>query len=140
MKPYACYPGSRTRFQPMRSDVRSHYHQPISYVPGKELRPSANIVRKDGLFEIQLAVPGFSKEQIKIEVNQDQLIITATNTNQEAQPSTFIRQEFDATSFRRVFMMHRNANSSALKASFDQGVLTIAIPDKEQETIKINIQ
>ncbi|MBK9983340.1 MAG: hypothetical protein IPP15_13260 [Saprospiraceae bacterium] len=30
-----------------------------------------------------------------------------------------------------MFRLHRNANSSALKASFDQGILTIIIPDKE---------
>ncbi len=140
MKPYACYPGARARFQPMQSNVRTPYNPFIPFTSGKETRPAANIVRNEGSYEIQLAVPGFAKDQIKIEVNEDQLIITATNPNQEEQKTKFIRQEFEALSFKRVFRLHRNANSSALKASFDQGVLTVTIPDKEPETIKIDIQ
>ncbi|MBK9982334.1 MAG: Hsp20/alpha crystallin family protein [Saprospiraceae bacterium] len=140
MKPYACYPGARARFQPMHSNVRSPYNFNVPFTSGKETRPAANIVRNEGSFEIQLAVPGFAKDQIKIEVNEDQLIVTATNPNQDDQKLKFIRQEFEALSFKRVFRLHRNANSSALKASFDQGILTIIIPDKEPETIKIAIQ
>ena len=138
MKPYACYPGSRAGFQPFRS--HAPHFQPDAFVSGKELRPAANIVRKDGAYEIQLAVPGFSKEQIKIEINEGQLTVTATNINQDGEKPKFLRQEFDASSFKRVFKLHRNANSSALKASFDQGILTIIIPDREPETIKIEIQ
>ncbi|MGB4848592.1 MAG: Hsp20/alpha crystallin family protein [Saprospiraceae bacterium] len=140
MKPYACYPGARARFQPMHSIVRSPYDSNVPFTAGKETRPSANIVRNEGSYEIQLAVPGFAKDQIKIEVIEDQLIITATNPNQEDPKTKFIRQEFEAVSFKRVFRLHRNANSSALNASFDQGILIVTIPDKEPETIKIDIQ
>lgn len=140
MKPYACYPGARTRFQPMHSKYQAPSPFHVAFDPTKEARPAANIIRREGSYEIHLAVPGFSKEQIKIEVVEDQLIVTATNGNQESQNKKFIRQEFGAGSFRRVFRLHKNANTTALKASFDQGVLTMAIPDKEPETIKIDIQ
>ncbi|HZV70423.1 MAG TPA: Hsp20/alpha crystallin family protein [Saprospiraceae bacterium] len=138
MKPYACYPGVRARFQPF--NVHAPQVQHVPFTPGKESRPAANIVRKDGAYEIQLAVPGFSKEQIRIEVIEGQLNVTATNHNQDGEKPKFLRQEFDASSFKRVFKLHKNANSSALKAAFDQGVLTIVIPDREPETIKIEIQ
>ncbi|MBK9983341.1 MAG: Hsp20/alpha crystallin family protein [Saprospiraceae bacterium] len=92
MKPYACYPGARTRFQPMHSNVRSPCNFNVPFTSGKETRPAANIVRNEGSFEIQLAVPGFAKDQIKIEVNEDQLIVTATNPNQDDQKLKFIRQ------------------------------------------------
>lgn len=140
MKPYACYPGARARFQPMQSNVHNPYFSNVPFTAGKESRPAANIVRNEGSYEIQLAVPGFTKDQIKIEVIENQLTITATNNNQEDQKPKFIRQEFEAASFSRVFRLHRNANSSALKASFDQGILTVIIPDKEPESIKIDIQ
>ena len=138
MKPYACYPGTRARFQPFT--IQAPHVQHGSFVPGKESRPAANIVRKEGAYEIHLAVPGFSKEQIRIEVIEGQLIVTATNNNQDGEKQTFLRQEFDASSFKRIFKLHKNANSSALKAAFDQGVLTIVIPDREPETLKIEIQ
>ncbi|MEO6132042.1 MAG: Hsp20/alpha crystallin family protein [Saprospiraceae bacterium] len=140
MRPYACYPGARAVFNPMRTNFQVPNSDNAGFVTGKEIRPSANIIRKEGLYEIQLAVPGFSKDQIRIEVKEDQLVISATNEKQETQKAKFLRQEFDFNSFKRIFRLHRNANSAALKASFDQGVLTISIPDKEPETIQINIQ
>ncbi|MEP6646035.1 MAG: Hsp20/alpha crystallin family protein [Saprospiraceae bacterium] len=139
MRPYACYPGSRTRFAPMNSNLQTPGVRNVPFEPGKEARPSANIIRKDGLYEIQLAVPGFSKEQIRLEVKEDQLVVSATNESQQTQKPTFLRQEFDYTSFKRIFRLHKNANAAALKASFDQGILTISIPDREPETIQINI-
>ena len=140
MKPYACYPGGRTRFQPMRSNFVT---PKVSFVPGtetKDTRPSANIVRKDGAYEIQLAVPGLSKEQIKLEVIEDHLIVSAIKEDATVAGPKFLRQDYDYTGFTRKFRLHRNANSAALKASFHQGILTIVIPDKEPESIKINIQ
>ncbi len=140
MKPYACYPGMRTRFQQEHSKVQHPFSHLNPFTPGQEMRPAANIFRKVGAYEIQLAVPGFAKEQIRLEVKEDQLVILATTINQEVQTPKFIRQEFDATSFKRTFRLHRNANSNALSATFDQGILTITIPDREPATIKINIQ
>jgi len=140
MKSYACYPGTRTRFQPMRSTFVTPN---TFFTPGRETldtRPSANIVRKEGAYEIQLAIPGIPKEQIRIEINEDQLVVTATNQAKEPKEPKFLRHDYDYSEFKRTFKLHRNANSAALKANFDQGILTIVIPDKEPETIKIDIQ
>ena len=38
-----------------------------------------------------------------------------------------------------TFNLHKNADTAQLKASFDQGILTITIPDREPETRKIEI-
>ena len=147
MKSYTCYPGSRARFYPMRSSfLRPGFGFNVPFEATKEsyvTQPAANIFRKEGAYEIQLAVPGLAKDKIKIEVIDDQLMVTAVKTeNAETASgnSKSIRQEFNYDGFKRVFRLHKNANSSALKASFNQGVLTIVIPDKEAETIKIDIQ
>jgi HSP20 family protein len=106
-------------------------------------QPASNISRKEGAYEIQLAVPGMSKDKIKIEVIDEKLIVTATKPeNAETETGNFksIRQEFNYEGFKRIFRLHKNANSAALSASFNQGILTIVIPDREAETIKIDIQ
>ncbi len=140
MRQYACYPGSRAGFRPMRSA----FHAPnVSFATSTEMkdtRPSANIIRKSDSYEIQLAVPGLNKDQVRIEVNGDQLIVAAVDVSKETAETKFLRHDYDYTGFKRIFRLHKNANSAALKASFDQGILTIVIPDKEPETIKIDIQ
>jgi HSP20 family protein len=102
-------------------------------------RPAANIERIEGAYKIQLAIPGVAKDQIKIEINDDQLIVTGLPVNSESKPK-FVREEFDFGGFKRAFRLHKNADTTAMTAAFEQGILTIIIPDASPETIKINIQ
>lgn len=141
MKSYACYPGARTRFTaPVSGFVNPYLVRATNEALAKHnvaSKPAANILREEGAFKIQLAVPGLSKEQIKIELHEDQLIISGP-APMESKPK-FVRQEFDYSGFKRSFRLHQNADTSAMTAAFDQGLLTIVVPDKAQVTTKINI-
>ncbi len=140
MKTYACRPDQRTRFQTRMTPQGIH---PFAQMPVsremKSTRPAANIIRLENGYHIQLAIPGVPKDQIKIDMIEGQLAVSTTNPNQETKTS-FVRHEFDYTTAKRIFKLHRNANIENLVASFDQGILTIVIPDKEPETRKIEIQ
>ena len=138
MKSYTCYPGSRFRPSTARFFTPRY---PIYYTaqPGITTNsPSANIRREDSAYVIELAVPGLGKENIQIEVNNDQLIVSAKDVQHETNPN-FVRREFDYAGFKRTFTLHKNANTEALQASFNQGLLTIVVPDREPETRKIEI-
>ena len=143
MNPYACYPNARNRFQaPVRGFVNPFFPQFTNETVKKypvASKPAANILREENGFKIQLAVPGLSIDQIKIELHEDQLIITGPAASAEAKPK-YIREEFDYAGFKRTFRLSQNADTSAMTAAFDQGLLTIVIPDKAQVTTKINIQ
>jgi HSP20 family protein len=142
MNRYACYPNARNKFQaPVRGFVNPFFPQftneTVKRYPVAN-RPAANIIREENAYKIQLAVPGLTKEQIKIELLEDQLIITGPTASAEAKPK-FIREEFDYSGFKRTFRLHPNADTTAMTAGFDQGLLTIVIPDKAPVTTKINI-
>lgn len=143
MNPYPCYPASRTRFAPTNtrttnpgfSQVRNggYRNHLVSTVP------SANILRTEGGFDIQMAIPGLGKDQVKIEFHENQLTVSGIPKDQENKPK-MVRKEFNFEGFKRSFRLHKNANTSAISASFHQGLLTIHIPDQEKKTTKINIQ
>jgi len=139
MKSYACYPGSRFRPSTARFFAPNH---PMYYTTSQQKEamksPAANIRREEAAFVIELAVPGLSKENVQIEVNNDQLIVSAKEVQSETNPN-FIRHEFDYHGFKRTFRLHKNANTEALQASFHQGLLTIVVPDREPESRKIEI-
>ena len=141
MKPYACRPVVRTGYRPYVAPnfVSPYFRTAVKSSDLKSTRPGTNILRTENSYQIELAVPGVQKDQIQIQVNEDQLIISTTNSNQ-ATEQKFVRQEFDFTNFKRVFTLHKNADASNLKASFANGILTIVVPDKEPETRKIEIQ
>lgn len=144
MKPYANHPLLRTRFQP---HVPSFTTAPFVCTPPamksrsedvKNVNPATNVITLENGFRIQLAVPGVPKHQIQIQVVENQLIISATNDNQET-IEKFVRQEFDYSRFKKTFTLHKNADVENMKASFDQGVLTITIMHMTPETRKIEI-
>jgi len=142
MKSYACYPKSRAVYARPFSGFANPYFPHYTHEASKQFstadRPSANILREENAYKIQLAVPGLTKDQIKIELNDDQLIISGPNANEESTPK-FIRKEFDYSGFKRSFRLHKNADTSGMSAAFDQGILTIIVPDKTPVTTKINI-
>ena len=140
MKPYIARPVMRTRFQPAVSLMT----QPVWPVmnPSRDLmasNPSTNILRLENGYQIQLAVPGVPKNQIQLQVLEGKLVISTKNENKE-NTQRFVRKEFDFSNFSRTFTLHKNADLENLKASFENGILTITIPDKEPETRKIEIQ
>ena len=143
MKSYACYPKSGMRFQAPVSGFANPFFTQYAKEAAKQNtvanRPSANIIREEAAYQIQIAVPGLTKEQIKIELNDGQLVVSGPEANKEASPK-FVRKEFDFAAFNRTFRLPKNANTDAMTASFDQGILTIVIPDATPETITINIQ
>ena len=138
MKSYACYPGSMFRPSAARIFAPRYPMYHTAQQSGTTNSPSANIRREDSAYVIELAVPGLGKENIQIEVNNDQLIVSAKDV-QHSTNTNFVRREFDYTGFKRVFRLHKNANTEALQASFNQGLLTIVVPDREPESRKIEI-
>lgn len=141
MNPYTFQPVMRARVRPGMTLMSNPFSYQWPLTRAEEMRlsqPSANIIRMENGYEIKMAVPGVPKNQIKIEVIENQLVISSTNGNQEEKPK-YVRNEFDYTTFKRSFTLHRNADTAQMKAAFDQGILTITIPDKEPETRKIEI-
>ena len=141
MRPYAFRPVMRNGYYPhvttfMAPSIRA---TTMRVNENKSTNPAANIMRIENAYQIQMAVPGIPKDQIQIEIKDDQLIISATNPNQET-ANKYVRQEFDFRGFRRNFSLHKNADTEKLTASFDNGILTIVIPDKQPEVRKIDIQ
>ena len=124
MKSYACYPKTRAAYARPFAGFANPYFPRYTNEASKQFsaadRPSANIVREENAYKIELAVPGLSKEQIKIEINDDQLIISGPVAGEETSQK-FIRKEFDYAGFKRTFMLHKNADVSSMAAAFEQG-------------------
>jgi HSP20 family protein len=101
--------------------------------------PLANILREQDGYTIELAVPGLSRDQIKIEHLDHQLVISAV-PKEEATAIKNIRREYDFAGFKRIFRLQKNANVAAISALYHQGTLVIHIPDLVPETKNISIQ
>lgn len=107
---------------------------------------STDIIEKDGCYELIADLPGFKKEDLKIELEKGYLKISATSdkeTEEKNNDGTYIRRERRSGSYARTFFVGENVKEEDIKAKFENGILTLNFPKeaKEQETKKfINIE
>jgi HSP20 family protein len=99
--------------------------------------PLANINESDVSHTIELAVPGLKKEDIKIELKENRLTISA-DVKKEAnkENSKNVRKEFSYHSFKRSFNLPKLVDIEKIEAKNENGLLTVIIPKKEAEIKK----
>ncbi len=94
--------------------------------------PSVNISEKADAYQVELSVPGFNKEDFKIEAEKDVLRISSEHKEEKKdETKQLTRREFRYGSFSRSFTLPENANVEAIKASYENGILVLDIPKKE---------
>jgi len=94
--------------------------------------PSANIKETNENFQIELAVPGIKKEDIKIDLDQDVLTISSEQKEEKTEErDNYTRREFNYSSFSRSFYLPEIADTDKISAEYKDGVLNILIPKKE---------
>jgi len=95
--------------------------------------PPVNIRETDTSFEVELSAPGKSKEDFNIDIDNDLLTISSEKTEEHTQEQgKFTRREFTHTAFRRAFSLPETAKDEDIKASYENGILKISIPKKEE--------
>lgn len=96
--------------------------------------PRVNISEKDEAFQLELLAPGFSKEDLKLNVQEDMLTISAENeTREEAQDERYTRREFSKRSFSRSFRLPDQVDADGIQAEHVNGVLKVSLPKKKDE-------
>ena len=86
-------------------------------------------------YKLELAVPGMKKKDFKVNLDNDQLTISAERSEEnEEKEKNYTRREFRSASFRRSFTLPENAvDEDKIEAKYEDGVLHINIPKKEVE-------
>lgn len=95
-----------------------------------------DIHEHDDKFEMNIDLPGFNKDQIKLSLENGNLIINAEKTADSEKKDAKgkpIRQERYSGSMTRSFYIGDNITETDIKAKFENGVLTLEIPKKDPE-------
>ncbi len=108
-----------------------------AYSSSSVLSPSANIKETDNAYTIELAIPGFTKDDFKIEVRDRVLEVSSVSQSEnEEQKESYIRKEFSYSSFSRSFRLPRTVDTDQISATYENGVLNLALPKKEEAKVK----
>ena len=95
--------------------------------------PAVNVAEDEQHYSVELSAPGFEKNDFKIELNEGVLTVSGKHqTQKEVKEKNFSRKEFNYGSFQRSFSLPEEINEEAIDAKYENGILTIALPKKEE--------
>ena len=118
-----------------------------NFLPGNDLfdtqtgisMPSVNIVEGKEDFRIEVAAPGLEKDDFKIDLENNVLTISSEredSNEQKKDDSRYMRREFCYSSFSRAFSLPNTVDADKIEANHKNGVLSIAIPKREEAKVK----
>jgi HSP20 family protein len=106
--------------------------------------PATNVTEDEQAFHLEMAVPGFSKEDFKINLEKDILTISSEVKKDEKKDENndqgYRVREFGHRNFCRSFDLSDSIDKEAIKAEYLNGVLTITLPKKEEVKVTKEIQ
>ena len=105
-------------------------------------RYSANVLMKTDIkeseegFTVEMDLPGFCREDISAELKDGYLTVTATAKKAEENTSDkkekYVQKERFHATCNRSFYVGDNMKQEDIKAKFENGVLTLQVPKKEE--------
>jgi len=109
----------------------------------RDFSPACDIVESDHQFVIMADLPGMDKDQVKVTLKDRVLKIEGTRELYLDEGESLKREERAQGSFIRSFSIPDHADTSAIEATFKNGVLTVKISKKgsgDSEADSIPIQ
>ncbi len=103
--------------------------------------PATNVTEDDKAFHLEIAAPGFSKKDFKINLEKNTLTISSERKNEkEKEEMNYNRREFGSGDFCRAFTLPENIDTENIKAEYKNGILSIELPKMEEVKVKKEIQ
>ncbi len=95
--------------------------------------PAVNITENETEYQVSLAAPGLKKDDFKIDVDGNMLTISSEKEeSKEAKDKKITRKEYNYSSFSRSFTLPDEINREKIAATYEEGLLKIALPKKEE--------
>ncbi len=96
--------------------------------------PSVNVVESEDAFLIEVAAPGYKKEDFNIELDDDVLVLSTEIEKEKElkEGEKFTKREFSYQSFKRSFNLPELVEKDQINAKYENGILNVSIPKKEE--------
>ena len=90
-------------------------------------------------YELDIDLPGFSKDEITVQLENGYLSISAAkglDKDQENKDGKYIRRERYAGSMSRTFYVGDQLTEQDIQAKFENGILQLTVPKKEAKQVE----
>lgn len=106
--------------------------------------PSVNIADENTAFEVDVALPGVSKDEIKLELDGNCLVISSEKQYEDEDINkNWTTREYGYASFQRMFQLPSNIDENKVDAVMKNGILKIRVGKDESNSnkkVRINVK
>jgi HSP20 family protein len=109
--------------------------------------PATNISETEQAYQLEMAVPGFRKEDFRINLEKDILTVSSErkdasekDASEDKKEPSYRKREFGSRDFCRSFSIPEAVDKESIKAEYLNGILMITLPKKEVVKLTKEIQ
>lgn len=102
--------------------------------------PAINIIESKEAYKVEVAVPGMTKEDFNIQLDEDNNLVLTVEKKQESEEPAhengncrYLRREFTYAKSQKTLILPDDVDIKGIKAKAENGVLTINLPKKQEE-------
>lgn len=114
--------------------------------------PMCNVIESETDYTIQLAAPGFAKEDVQVKLDEEDALVISLQKREnseksksedtsestevakvETKPFRYLRREFMYQGFVQRLLLPEDANKEGISAVMENGVLEVTIPKLKEE-------
>lgn len=102
--------------------------------------PPADLYETDEAYELEMELPGFSRDDVQVTIEQGMLTISGRRTVERAEDENYHLRERSVGRFSRGFSLPASIEADRVEARFDEGLLRVTLPKAaEARTRKIEV-
>ena len=100
--------------------------------------PATNVFESDTEIVLEILVPGYSKDQVELSVENNILIVKSKlvekeeNESEESKSQKYSHVEFETRNFEKRFKLSEKLNQEKIEAEVNNGILKIILAKKEE--------
>ena len=94
--------------------------------------PDVNISESEDHYTLEMALPGYTKDQLNVKIEDDVLTISSVVESEAQNEGTFLKREFNFSSFKRSFTLNETMDAEKVHAEMKNGILKLTLPKKEE--------
>lgn len=99
--------------------------------------PAVNIREDDDAFQIEVAAPGYVKDNFQLDLDNNQLRLSVEHKEEaKTDKENYTLKEFSYKSFSRSFRLPKTVSAENISAKYENGMLLIDLPKKEEAKVQ----
>jgi len=98
--------------------------------------PRANILKTENGYSVELAAPGFTRDEFQLNVDNNTLTVGVNTEDGADYEKNITKREYKFQNFTRSWSLPDSVNVEAIEARYDAGILYIDVPVEDTRRLR----